>query len=505
MDEQTPAAHPARRVWPVAFVGALALYVITLAPGPVWQDGGEVQFRVLQGEFQDRSSLARAHILYYLAAAVVNAFPAGGAAYKANLVAALFGAITVANVAWLVGQVTGRRFPAGVAALLLACSHTLWQFSTMAEVLTLTTALLSAELCLLCRFAQDRRARWLYGLALAGGLGLANHNFALLSLAVYLAVAVWRWSALPRPALRTVAISGVCWLVGASPLLLLFVRELLAGSSLPATIESLLWGEFRNRVLNTGQSASLAAHVAGYIVMNFPTPLLVLMPVGWLVARRGLPRWMWVVWTALFGVHFVFAARYRVADQFSFMIPSYVLLVLFAAWGIDRMAAWRTGVVTRALLVVLAALGPIAYALAPAAVARWAPGVLPSRVLPYRDPYAWFLRPWRIGDNGAARYARETLGQLPPDAVLLAASTPATPLLYVQQAEQLRTDVVIESFLTLADQRITPEQAIELAAAGRLFVTDDQPQWCPRVVGDRLDELELHRDGMVFRVTLKEE
>ena len=171
-----------------------------MAPGVLWGDSGDAQVRVLAGEWTDARELARTHITYYAAAIGLHRLAGLEAALAANLVSACAGAVTVANVAWLVGQVTGRRFPAGVVALLLACSHTLWQFSTMAEVLTLTTALLSAELCLLCRFAQDRRARWLYGLAFASGLGLANHNFALLSLVVYLAVAVWRWSALPRPA-----------------------------------------------------------------------------------------------------------------------------------------------------------------------------------------------------------------------------------------------------------------------------------------------------------------
>lgn len=503
MAGQTPTDKP---IWLPVFLASFALYAATLAPGPLWQDSGEVQLRVLLGEFDDASSLARSHVLYYLIAAAFRAVPVGGAAFTANLVAALFGAVSVANVGWLAARVTGRPFAGVATAMLLGLSHTLWQFSTGAEVLTLFAALLSAELCLLWRFAGDRRARWLYGLAFCNGLGLADHNFALLSAVVYVGVAVWRRASLPKPAARTLGIAAIAWLAGAAPLAALAVRTMQRGAGVAATAESLLVGRYGHSVFNVADLPHLGLEAVAYVMLNFPTPLLLLMPIGWWLARRQVARWLWVTWTALFVVHFGFAARYDVPDQYTFMIPSYVLLAAFGGCGIAWLRArWPSRRGGRVILA-SASLAPLAYLAAPEVVARLPSGLVPvpTHAMPYTDPLAWFLRPWRVGADGPARYARETLAELPSDAVLLASSTLAPPLLYVQHAENVAPRVRVVTTLRPDGETLTLARLAELATAGRLYVTTAPPrniaaahrQWI-------VEHCELYRAGPVFRVRIE--
>ena len=488
-------------LWVTVFLPCLALYVLTAAPGPLWQDAGEVQLRVLLGEWRDPASLARTHVLFYLLAALAKLVPVGSVAYQANLLSALFGAITVANVAWLVGRVTHRPVAAAATALLLGGSHTLWQYSTMAEVMTLFTALLSAELCLLWWFVSTRRVGWLYALAFCNGLAFADHNLALLSCAAYVGMLVVRHRSLPRPIPVTLALSAVFWLLGAAPLLFLVLQQWIDSRDFAGTLTSLLFGGYENRVLNFSRLGVLGLRVVGYLGLNFPTPLLAAMPVGWWVARRRMPRGFWLTLSALFVVHFAFAARYDVADQYSFMIPTYVLLAVFAGCGIAYLIDTTRRSWCRPVILCLAAFGPIAYAVAPPLAARlpasWVP--IPTRSIPYRDPYAWFLRPWRTGYDGAARYAREVLDALPEDAVLLADSTLATPLLYVQHADELAPGVLINTPLRRRENAMTSDQAVAFARSGRLFVTADQAPYCPAWI---LERATLYRNGPVFRVEM---
>ena len=68
--------------------------------------------------------------------------PFGDFAYRVNLISAVFGAFTIANIFLLVRLWFGRGLGALVAAMSLAFSWTFWQNSAIAEVYTLYTAIL---------------------------------------------------------------------------------------------------------------------------------------------------------------------------------------------------------------------------------------------------------------------------------------------------------------------------------------------------------------------------
>src|SRR5687768_15446425 len=115
------------KAWILVLFLAGIVYVISLAPGPVWQDNGLIQCRVLRRDLFGQLGLALSHPLYYVIAIAFQALPFGESAYRTNLVSAVFGAITVANIFLLLALMTGRRLPAVAGALSVGVAHTFWQ------------------------------------------------------------------------------------------------------------------------------------------------------------------------------------------------------------------------------------------------------------------------------------------------------------------------------------------------------------------------------------------
>jgi hypothetical protein len=492
------SASADRGVWRILFASAAALYLLTMAPGVVWQDGGEYQVRALLGEWTHPAGLARAHVLYILLVGLLGRLPFGGPALFANLVSALCGAVTVANVGWLSARWLGSRWAALIAAWTLMCSHTLWQFSTSAEVYTLAAALMSCELCALLRFREDRRLRWLLIVALANGLGLATHNFALLSAAVYVALAVRFCQRWPRGVWKWALAMAGCWLLGALPLLVLAFNAWIDSRDAMGVIRSLLTAGYGQQMLRFDWLVTV-----GSLLLSFPTPLFVLVPIGFWAARRRSADWFWWLLLAAWAVHFGFAAQYGMVDRYSFFIPSYVPMTIFLAAGVGWLLRPRPSVARRGILTALAFLPVGVYAVLPAAarhVEACRPGILPipSREVPCRDRYHWFFQPWRTGDTGPARYARRVLRDLPTDAFLLADSLTSWPLVYLQQTEGLRPDVRIKFGRFLEGrpaENPTPQEYDRWAEAGRLFITSDRPGY---VLGFFLRRYQFEPAGWVF-------
>lgn len=70
---------------------------------------------------------------------VVKNIPIGQLAYRINLISAVFGALTVANLFLLVRLWLGKFLPALIAAITLAVSWTFWQQAVISETYTLYT------------------------------------------------------------------------------------------------------------------------------------------------------------------------------------------------------------------------------------------------------------------------------------------------------------------------------------------------------------------------------
>jgi len=479
-------------LWLAAFAGALVLYVTTLAPDLVWQDGGEYQLNVArltwppaQGTVWSRPGTAvRVHPWFLVTARALWWPRFWTYAYAANLCSAASMAVAAANVALLVFLLTGRRVAAVVGGLVFALGHTVWTFGVMSEVLGWTAAFLSAECLCAWAWATTRRPRWLLLLFLLNGAAISNHMMAALSLAVF---AVWvfvdvvrgraPWWVLPSAAGLWVAGAALYWIVLATEYA--GTRDL-AGTLISATV-----GRYGGQAANVRGLPGLFGRSLLYIALNHPTPL-VLAAVGGAVAlwrrRDAVSR----VILILAAVYFLWAARYKVPDQFSFFVPFYVLSSVLIGVGAGCLLSRKR---LKAVLVLLALLPVGVYAVLPS-VAEAVGFQFQSRVLPYRDPYTYFVQPWKRGYEGARRFAEEALDSLPPKAVLMADSTSSAPLQCVWQVEGRRPDVVVVGLgADITDPFLgglwgTKEDPWpQLNAEGRLaFVVSDVRAYIPRWV-----------------------
>ncbi|HLG16740.1 MAG TPA: DUF2723 domain-containing protein [Blastocatellia bacterium] len=178
----------------IVFVSSLALYYRTLAPTVALVDSGEL---IVAAE-----TLGVAHPpgfpVYVLLAHFATLIPVGSVAVRVNFASALFAALTVATLTWIVGEAAahasvltairqrsarktarGRKakriaaginagrdlaaeqrsdsatlVPAVAAGLMFACSRTFWSYATVAEVYTLNTLLLLLVFALLFRWRR---------------------------------------------------------------------------------------------------------------------------------------------------------------------------------------------------------------------------------------------------------------------------------------------------------------------------------------------------------------
>ena len=477
------------------------LYVATVAPGPLWQDNGLAQVRTLRHDLYGGLGLALSHPLYYLITIAFQKLPFAESAYKTNLVASVCGALTVANVYLLLRLLTTRRTAAVVGTISLAVAHTFWQHSALAEVYTVSTALLTAELLCLVQYARYRKSAWLLTLFVLNGLGVSNHMLAALHLPVWIVLLVWLACRQRRNAVLLPA-AAVLWVVGAGIYLSMIAHALAAGQPCGAVLRSALFGDqYAGNVLNVHIGAGLIGRTLLYLGLNFPTPvaLLALLGLGalWRPAAAGQQIATRAI-GALLVIHLLWGLHYNVPDQYTFFIPAIVLIAIALGLGADRFLAGRGRGWTVAAIA-LAALPPLVYLPLPriARAAGISLGV--RREIPYRDTYSYFLWPWKAGDQGPLRFATEVRRTLPDGAVLIADGTTVRPIHYLMELGRWRRDVFIWPPLGAANDAPWPT-VMDLAGPlqlGRLYVISPVPGYCPPWL---LEHYTFEPAGVLYRV-----
>lgn len=161
----------------VVFLAGLGLYVRTLAPGLLLGDSGE--FQVLA------STLGIAHNtgypIYLLIGKLLTGLPFQTVAYKINLLSALAGAVTLAEV-YLVGKLlTGRRLLSLAGPLILGINTIFWWQAVIAEVYTPGAAFTGGVLLLVILWGKTSKPGYLLAAGVVGGLSLGIHTLVALA------------------------------------------------------------------------------------------------------------------------------------------------------------------------------------------------------------------------------------------------------------------------------------------------------------------------------------
>jgi len=471
-----PAASPlltaprrgAAWLWLGLLVAAATLYFATAHRGVQWQDSGWQQVRIATGELSHPLGLALTHPLQFFLGRAVIALTGLEPAYATTLLSGLAAAVAVANVGAVLLLLGAGRAAALIAAGGLAGAHTIWQHATITESYTLVAALLSTEWLILARFATKRDPRWLVAWALVNGLGVSNHLLAGLAtpvLTVLLLHGWWRrqWAG------HVLLTCAVAWLAGAGLYGGMVLGELARTGDLAGTVRSALVGSYASDVMNTRLSARGLALSLGYLVYNFPNLLLPAAVAG-LVLRGAQPRLVRRVLLAQLALYLLFVLRYSVQDQYTFFVPVYTLLAVFAGSGLAALAArWRRRAVLWGITAASVALTPPLYVTT--ALVLHARGALADLVgqKPYRNGYRAFFIPWGVGEDSADRLADAAFAQAGPNGLILLGDGMARFALDYRQARGTApAGVAIELYGSSPTDDVLALRQELLATAGRV-------------------------------------
>ena len=403
------------------------------------------QWRVLNGDYRGDLGIALAHPLYIAMGRVLLHVPIGAFPARLSFLSGLGMAVALANLAALLALLTGRRWVGALTAAMLAVAHTPWWLGTVAEVYTLSAAAFTGEVWLLVLLLRRPKWPYLVALGLLCGLHLGLHNFALLGLPVYIPVALWLLWRRRLPA-WSLAVGSAAFLLAAAPWIGLIVEQGARTGQWTAAFHSALFGRYAQSVLNTSLGWRYMKVNAALTAMNLLSALPVLALVGWGVIATRLPRPIAAALLALTVIELAFVARYPVPDQFTFLLPSLVMIALAAGVGMDYLAG-RSGKLR--VVVICASIASVFFQPAFYAAAPWlteAMGVRVSRVrhLPFRDEARFYLVPWKHNETSAQRFAEAALSQADEPAVILVDHTSIHPLWLVQQLEKRGGDVQAE-------------------------------------------------------------
>jgi len=507
-DRPAPPRAPAITV----ALAALVLYIATLAPTYLWSDSAKlalfVHERTYTGAGQELFGL---HPLHSLLGAAFALLPIDFAVSQ-NLMSALAAALALYFVHRAIALATGDLVAANLASAALGVSHLFWWYAVINETYAMVALSLAATLHAALLWQNEHRSRHLALLALAFGLGVANHAMVAL-LAPGLLVLV-----IDRPFLRWLGSRGLPIAVGlgalgAAPLWLL---PLVHGHALLAVAREALVSTAYHATTFSDGSVDLAREAIRqpyYLAYQFPT---IGAALGLLGLTMGFVRSTrvalatFICWLAVV----LFASQYFLQRQFPMLIPSFVLFAFWIGLGIaearERWPRLLTSASTSIGFVLLTVAPPFVYLGTWQLTARFAPDTIKVRELPERDNLRYFLFPPKWMETGAARYAETALEQAGRDALILADFNPAMALRYARDVDGLRRDVDIAIEVDgWVHRGVTPEDGIlawldqHLVAGGRpVYLADTwEPYYRTAAVRARYD-LE-QKNGPLWRVTIR--
>ncbi|HLE32874.1 MAG TPA: DUF2723 domain-containing protein [Bacteroidota bacterium] len=436
--------RPLPTIWLISFVLYSSLYLLTSQRDISWQDSGEYQLRVSNNDFAGPGGLARSHPLYIYMGIALKSLPGGitSLPFKLNAFSGLGMAIALANLAGLIVMLTGKKWVAFAGPAMVSVLHTVWWLSTVAEVYTWSVAGLTAELWLLILLFREPNWKYLTALAFVNGMGLAIHNFALLTAPIYFVAALILVHR-KRIGLSSLLAAAAAFFVGASPYLVRVVEEAIRNGSVSNTIASALVGTFPNQVFNPGGLSEYSLQNFVLIGQNALSLVLPLSLLGFLGLNKFMSNTTANLVRAITVIELAFVVRYNVPDQFTFMLPVLVLMGFLASLCL---AEWDTASSRMRKIALIGSVcsivfPPVFYGLSPTILKNM--GINIDREGHPRDELRYWLTPWKHDEQSARVFSEKAVSFAQPDGVILCNQTAFYPLNFYVNAQA--TDVKVEN------------------------------------------------------------
>lgn len=459
----------------LVFILTAVFYIYTLLPSTAWGDGIKLQSEAIAGEsfvlaemtpdeflpdpfiFSRVGVAAWDHPLYIvLGHILVRTFPFVDSLWLVNLISAIFGAASIALIFLLVYQFSSSIFAAMYASLALAVSHTFWWHSSTPEVYTLFAFLLLFSFYFFDRFERTGQSSFLGYSAFFWGLAASTHILAFLvipALGLYYLLS-GSYRSFRISGVKKLAAPAVGYLAGFSLYLIQFIRmsanfplDEIMGPVVGSTFLSQL-GTFSPRLL--GQS--LLSYIF-FLSVQFGPVGIVLGILGFRQVLNGTGLSLRKI-VSFFVVFALFGIFYRVTDQFTFFIPSYlfwaVLTGIGAGYASDLLPGKMHSLFPVALASVLLAT-PFFYQALPGLAAKNglndASIGIPEIGVGVRDGLAYYFNPNKRGDFTAYEFGSQTVSSLAPKAIVVAEWYTDTDeyfiLRYFTKVRPLRPDITV--------------------------------------------------------------
>jgi hypothetical protein len=448
----------------VVGTGALAIYLLTLAPTVTTGDSGELVAAA--------ATLSLAHPTGYplyllLGHGFIWLFGFLSPALAMNLFSAFAAAAACVVVRRLVAVLTRDRITAIATAFLFAFSQSLWSQATTARVYALGALLLALALLELARLWDGRDGSlgraWLWF-----GLGMANHTVTVvllpwLVLASFRVSPTW-WARLRAAALCLPGLALYAYIPIAAS------RDPIQSWGDPTSWDRLVAYLFRESfwskryVDEAGDLWLVAAHYLNEIPAELSWLGLALLLLG-IASPRGRQRLVVVLGLYLFaanmGLMALHGSRQDIFHWSRYLITGWLGLILIAGLGLQR-----------------------ALAAIPQPAVRLALAVL----VPALALGMGYARADRSSDTWARDFGMRILMGLEPGALLFAEEDNVVfPLSYLYHVEGVRPDV------ELAKQGVDQPERMTIQP-------DRRPTYFTHPRDLATDALELLPDGFVFRL-----
>lgn len=400
------------------------------------------------------------HPLWVTLAQPFQLLPIGDAAFRANLAASFWAALTLSFVFALINRLAQSNVAALVGTLALGISHTFWSMSVQAEVYTLNTFLLAAALYVLT--APQLTWKPLLVAGVACGFAVNNHVMMWLPLPGLVTLAFGRGRKQGLP-LRSY-IPALLGFIVAYAIYFLYPSDPALDKSASALATFLP---------NLPALPRQLVRFGAFFVLQFPSPALILALYGmWRLRDRSL---IGASLALILFATIIPVLNHEVPDQYVFYILAYFTLAIIAALGTVGLLTHLSSKVITGTVASIVALPIALYTILPALSP--ALGIdgdrLGVREIPARPALSFFLIPYKTGYVGAHQFSETTLNALPFDAVLIADYTIAEPMRYLQDVEGVRPDVSIAS--TAPDEQLAIAQ--RYAAQRSIYLPLSDPRY----------------------------
>ena len=478
----------------LVFILTTIFYVHTLLPSLAWGDGTKLQSEAISGEsfvlaemnpsefspdpyiFAKVGVAAWDHPLYIMMGyMLVKSFPFVDSLWLVNFISAIFGAASVALVFLLSWRFTESILASCYSSFSLALSHTFWWHSSTPEVYTLFVFLLLVSFYFFDQFESKEKQALLVYSSFFLGLAASTHMLAFLALP---AIGLYyllsrRYRRFNISDLQKLILPILGFLAGFMPYIIQFAR-MLRNIPLNEIIGPMVGSTFLSRL------GTLSPVLLGESLLSYLFFLTVQFgPFGLILGVLGLRKVFDAEKLSLqkivssFIVFALFGIFYRVTDQFTFFITSYVFWAMLMGIGLDYASGLipeKTRLLFPVILGLLLLVTPFFYDALPRLAERYGLNDafigIPKIGVGVRDGLAYYIKPNKRGDFTAYDFGNQTISNLAPHSMVIAEWYTDTDeyfiLRYFTKIKGVRPDVTVVGWPTQDPFSFDPQLALQV-------------------------------------------